>query len=421
MGLVEKDKKHIWHPFTQMKSAEAAIPIVKGEGTLLIDEKGNTYIDAISSWWVNLHGHSHPYIAEKVYAQMQKLEHVVFAGFTHNPAVELCEKLSKHLPSNQTKFFFSGDGSSAVEIALKMAVQYWKNKGENKTRFVALDGAYHGETFGAMSAGARSIFSAPFSDLLFECTHIPFPKDEQAAIQNLKTEIDKGGIAAFIFEPLVQGAAGMRMYKAQTLNKLMQICKEAGVLCIADEVMTGFGRTGTTFAVNQTEAKPDLICLSKGLSGGTLPLSLTSCTNDIFDAFLGDDIQKAFLHGHSFTGNPIGCTAAIASLDLLERKECQRAIKNIAESHEIFAKRINSIEIIKDIRQTGTILAIELKSDSSGYASSVRQKLYQDFLDQGVLLRPLGNVIYILPPYCIKEKELEKVYKVIENQLKKMR
>ena len=213
----------------------------------------------------------------------------------------------------------------------------------------------------------------------------------------------------------------MRMYKAQTLNKLIQICKEAGVLCIADEVMTGFGRTGTTFAVNQTEAKPDLICLSKGLSGGTLPLSLTSCTNDIFDAFLGDDLQAAFLHGHSFTGNPIGCTAAIASLDLLERKECQTAIKNIAKSHEIFAKQINSIEIIKDIRQTGTILAIELKSDSSGYASSVRQKLYQDFLDQGVLLRPLGNVIYILPPYCIKEKELEKVYKVIENQLKKMR
>ena len=421
MELVEKDKKYIWHPFTQMKSAVAAIPIVKGEGTLLIDDKGNTYIDAISSWWVNLHGHSHPYIAEKVYAQLQKLEHVVFAGFTHNPAVELCDKLSKHLPSNQAKFFFSGDGSSAVEIALKMAVQYWKNKGENKTRFVALDGAYHGETFGAMSAGARSIFSAPFSDLLFECTHIPFPKDEQAAIQSLKNEIDKGGIAAFIFEPLVQGAAGMRMYKAETLNKLMQICKKAGVLCIADEVMTGFGRTGTTFAMNQIEAKPDLICLSKGLSGGTLPLSLTTCTSNIFDAFLGDNLEGAFLHGHSFTGNPIGCTAAIASLDLLEKKECQTAIKNIAKSLEIFAKRINSIEIIKDIRQTGTILAIELKSDSSGYASSVRQKLYQDFLDQGVLLRPLGNVIYILPPYCIKEKELEKVYMVIENQLKKMR
>ena len=421
MGLVEKDKKFIWHPFTQMKMAEGAIAIVKGEGTILIDEKENTYIDAISSWWVNLHGHGHPYIAEKVYAQMQKLEHVVFAGFTHKPAVELCEKLSKHLPSNQTKFFFSGDGSSAVEIALKMAVQYWKNKGENKTRFVALDGAYHGETFGAMSAGARSIFSAPFSDLLFECTHIPFPKDEKAAIQSLKTEIDKGDIAAFIFEPLVQGAAGMRMYKAETLNKLMQICNEAGILSIADEVMTGFGRTGTTFAVNQTKAKPDLICLSKGLSGGTLPLSLTTCTKDIFDTFLGDNLQKAFLHGHSYTGNPIGCVAAIASLDLLEKKECQIAIKNITKNHEIFAKRINSIEIIKDIRQTGTILAIELKSNTMGYTSSMRQKLYQDFLDQGVLLRPLGNVIYILPPYCIKEQELEKIYEVIENQLKKMR
>lgn len=421
MSLVEKDQKYIWHPFTQMKTAGPALPIVKGEGTLLIDDKGNAYIDAISSWWVNLHGHSQPYIAEKVYEQMQKLEHVVFAGFTHNPAVELCEKLSKHLPANQAKFFFSGDGSSAVEIALKMSVQYWKNKGENKTRFVALDGAYHGETFGAMSTGARSIFSAPFSDLLFESTHIPFPKDEQAAIKNLKTEVAKGDVAAFIFEPLVQGAAGMRMYKPETLNKLIQICKEAGVLCIADEVMTGFGRTGTTFAVNQIEAQPDFICMSKGLSGGTLPLSLTTCTNEIYNAFLGDNLQQAFLHGHSFTGNPIGCSAAIASLDLLEKKECQMAIKNIAKSHETFTNTIKSLEIIKDIRQTGTILAIELKSDSSGYASSVRQQLYQDFLSQGVLLRPLGNVIYILPPYCIKEKELKKVYKVIEAKLKKMK
>ena len=417
MSLVEKDQKYIWHPFTQMKTAGPALPIVKGEGTLLIDDKGNAYIDAISSWWVNLHGHSHPYIAEKVYEQMQKLEHVVFAGFTHSPAVELCEKLSKHLPANQAKFFFSGDGSSAVEIALKMSVQYWKNKGENKTRFVALDGAYHGETFGAMSAGARSIFSAPFSDLLFESTHIPFPINEQAAIKSLKTEIAKGDVAALIFEPLVQGAAGMRMYKPETLNKLMQICKEADVLCIADEVMTGFGRTGTTFAVNQVEAEPDFICMSKGLSGGTLPLSLTTCTQSIYNAFLGDDIQKAFLHGHSFTGNPIGCTAAIASLILLEKKECQAAIKNIAKSHDTFANTIKSLDIIKDIRQTGTILAIELKADSSGYASTIRQQLYRDFLDQGVLLRPLGNVIYILPPYCIKEKELKKVYEVIKNKL----
>jgi len=418
MSLVEKDQKYIWHPFTQMKTAGPALPIVKGEGTLLIDDKGNSYIDAISSWWVNLHGHSHPYIAEKVYEQMLKLEHVVFAGFTHTPAVELCEKLSKHLPSNQGKFFFSGDGSSAVEIALKMSVQYWKNKGESKTRFVALEGAYHGETFGAMSAGARSIFSAPFTDLLFESTHIPFPKDEQAAIERLKTEIAKGDVAAFIFEPLVQGAAGMRMYKPEILNKLMLICKEAGVLCIADEVMTGFGRTGTTFAVNQVEAQPDFICMSKGLSGGTLPLSLTTCTQAIYDAFLGDDIQKAFLHGHSFTGNPIGCVAAIASLELLEKGECQEAMENIAARHKTFDEQIKTLDVIEDIRQTGTVIAIELKADSSGYASTIRQQLYQDFLSQGVLLRPLGNVIYILPPYCITEQELTKVYEVIETKLK---
>jgi adenosylmethionine-8-amino-7-oxononanoate aminotransferase len=420
MSLVEKDQKYIWHPFTQMKTAGPALPIVKGEGTLLIDDKGNSYIDAISSWWVNLHGHSHPYIAEKVYAQMKQLEHVVFAGFTHTPAVELCEKLSKHLPSNQAKFFFSGDGSSAVEIALKMSVQYWKNKGESKTRFVALDGAYHGETFGAMSAGARSIFSAPFSDLLFESTHIPFPKDEQAAIESLKRELAKGDVAAFIFEPLIQGAAGMRMYKPEILNKLMQICKGAGVLCIADEVMTGFGRTGTTFAVNQVEAQPDFICMSKGLSGGTLPLSLTTCTQAIYDAFLGDDIQKAFLHGHSFTGNPIGCVAAIASLELLEKEECQEAMMNIATRHKAFSEKIKSFDIIEDIRQTGTVIAIELKADSSGYASTIRQQLYQSFLSQGVLLRPLGNVIYILPPYCITEEELTKVYEVIENKLKSL-
>jgi adenosylmethionine-8-amino-7-oxononanoate aminotransferase len=418
MTIQEKDQKYIWHPFTQMKTAGTALPIVKGEGTLLVDDNGNKYIDAISSWWVNLHGHSHPYIADKVYQQMQKLEHVVFAGFTHEPAIELCEKLSAHLPINQAKFFFSGDGSSAVEIALKMSVQYWKNKGQNKTRFIALDGAYHGETFGAMSAGARSIFSAPFSDLLFESSHIPFPKDEEVAIKSLKNEIAKGDVAAFIFEPLVQGAAGMRMYKPETLNKLMQVCKEAGVLCIADEVMTGFGRTGTTFAMNQLESMPDFMCMSKGLSGGTLPLSLTTCTQEIYNAFLGDDLSKAFLHGHSFTGNPIGCVAAIASLELLEKEGCQEAIKNISNSHKVFIEKIKSLDVIEDIRQTGTVVAIELKTDSSGYASSLRQQLYQDFLTEGVLLRPLGNVIYILPPYCITEEELTKVYEVIEKKLR---
>jgi adenosylmethionine-8-amino-7-oxononanoate aminotransferase len=418
VNLSEKDQKYIWHPFTQMKTASPALPISSGKGSLLIDENGKTYIDAISSWWVNLHGHSHPYITEKVHQQMQKLEHVIFAGFTHEPAVELCEKLSKHLPSNQAKFFFSGDGSSAVEIALKMSVQYWKNKGQIKTRFIAIDGAYHGETFGAMSAGARSIFSAPFTELLFKSTHIPFPKDEQKAINRLQREIQKGDVAAFIFEPLVQGASGMRMYSPNVLNKLMNLCKDAGILCIADEVMTGFGRTGTTFAMNQVPTEPDFICLSKGLSGGTLPISLTTCTTAIYNTFLGDELQKAFLHGHSFTANPIGCAAAIASIELLEKKKCQRAIKKIQKSHIDFNKQIAGLSIIKEVRQTGTIIAIELQSDTSGYASGIQKNLYQEFLEDGIIIRPLGNVIYILPPYCITSDELNKIYDIIHQKLK---
>ncbi|MAZ31169.1 MAG: adenosylmethionine--8-amino-7-oxononanoate transaminase [Flavobacteriales bacterium] len=420
MNLSEKDQKYIWHPFTQMKTASPAVPISSGKGSLLIDENGKTYIDAISSWWVNLHGHSHPYITEKVHQQMQKLEHVLFAGFTHEPAVELCEKLSKHLPSNQAKFFFSGDGSSAVEIALKMSVQYWKNKGQIKTRFIAIDGAYHGETFGAMSAGARSIFSAPFTELLFKSTHIPFPKDEQKAINSLQREIQKGDVAAFIFEPLVQGASGMRMYSPNVLNKLMNLCKDAGILCIADEVMTGFGRTGTTFAMNQVPTEPDFICLSKGLSGGTLPISLTTCTTAIYNTFLGDELQRAFLHGHSFTANPIGCAAAIASIELLEKKKCQRAIKNIQKSHIDFNKQIAGLSIIKEVRQTGTIIAIELQSDTSGYASGIQKNLYQEFLEDGIIIRPLGNVIYILPPYCITSDELNKIYDIIHQKLKNL-
>lgn len=417
MSISEKDQKYIWHPFTQMKTVSPPLPVVRGKGTLLFDQNENSYIDAISSWWVNLHGHAHPYIAEKVCQQLHKLEHVVFAGFTHKPAVELCEKLSKHLPRNQKKFFFSGDGSSAVEIALKMSIQYWVNKGKKKTRFIALDGAYHGETFGAMSAGARNLFSAPFSDLLFKSTHIPFPIDEEAAIVNLKKEIAKGDVAAFIFEPLIQGAAGMRMYSSKTLNTLIKICKQKQVLCIADEVMTGFGRTGSFFAINQIEEQPDFICMSKGLSGGTLALSLTTCTQTIYDAFLDEDIQKAFLHGHSFTGNPVGCAAAIASIELLEKEECQIKIKEITASHRLFSETIKPLSVVSDVRQTGTVLAIELKSESSGYSSPLRHSLYDDFLAQGVILRPLGNVIYILPPYCITEQELKKVYRVIEKKL----
>lgn len=420
MSISDKDKQYIWHPFTQMKTSGKPIAITKGEGTLLFDEAGNSYIDAIASWWVNLHGHAHPYLAQKVHEQMQQLEHVVFAGFTHKPAAELCHRLSKRLPANQSKFFFSGDGSSAVEIALKMSIQYWKNKGEKRYRFLALDGGYHGETFGAMSAGARSIFSEHFKDYLFEVTHLPFPKDEETCLNALKAELSKGEIAAFIFEPLVQGASGMRMYSASTLDKLIKLCKKNQVLCIADEVMTGFGRTGDYFACNKLKEEVDFMCLSKGLSGGTLPISLTTCTQNIYNAFLGNDMSTAFLHGHSYTGNPIGCASAIASLDLLESDECQDNISRVQQMHASFAEKLQKHQLIQGIRQEGTILAIELKADQSGYNSSIKEGLYKHFISQGVLLRPLGNVIYILPPYCITDEELDSVYKSILSALEKM-
>lgn len=420
MSISDKDKQYIWHPFTQMKTSGKPIAITKGEGTLLFDEAGNSYIDAIASWWVNLHGHAHPYLAQKVHEQMQQLEHVVFAGFTHKPAAELCHRLSKRLPANQSKFFFSGDGSSAVEIALKMSIQYWKNKGEKRYRFLALDGGYHGETFGAMSAGARSIFSEHFKDYLFEVTHLPFPKDEETCLNALKAELSKGEIAAFIFEPLVQGASGMRMYSASTLDKLIKLCKKNQVLCIADEVMTGFGRTGDYFACNKLKEEVDFMCLSKGLSGGTLPISLTTCTQNIYNAFLGNDMSTAFLHGHSYTGNPIGCASAIASLDLLESDECQDNISRVQQMHASFAEKLQKHQLIQSIRQEGIILAIELKADQSGYNSSIKEGLYKHFISQGVLLRPLGNVIYILPPYCITDEELDSVYKSILSALEKM-
>jgi len=416
MSWEELDKKHIWHPFTQMQIDEKPLAIIKGEGSLLFDKVGNFYIDAISSWWVNLHGHSHPYLAEKVKEQMLNLEHVVFAGCTHQPAAELCSRLIKHLPNNQEKFFFSDNGSSAVEIALKMVIQYWHNKGENRKRFLALDGAYHGDTFGAMSAGSRGLFSAPFNNYLFEVTHLPFP-NEHNILDNLRIELEKGEVACFIFEPLVQGAAGMRMYSPEILDKMISLCQSYRVMCIADEVMTGFGRTGTTFAVNQLKNQPDLMCMSKGLTGGTLPMSITTCSTEIYDAFLSNDLTKAFLHGHSFTGNPVGCAVSLASLDLLEKQECQDNIQQIISSHKSFAESIKNHAKIVDLRQTGTILAIELKYDTSGYESDLRNKLYKHFLSEGILIRPLGNIVYILPPYCITKKELNKIYSAIKKSL----
>ena len=419
--LSERDNQIIWHPYTQMKTAASPLPIVKGEGAYLIDEDGRRYIDAVASWWVNLHGHGHPYIADKIHEQLMTLEHVIFAGFTHPPAVTIAERLQKHLPDNQARVFFSDNGSTAVEIGIKMARQYFFNQGIRRSKLIAFDEAFHGETFGAMAASGDHNFFRAFQDDLFEVWRIPAPVDEaksQEALAKLEAHLKTGEVYAFIFEPLVLGAGGMLMYTPEILDQLIALCHRYDVLCIADEVMTGFGRTGTTFASNQLKEQPDIMAMSKGLTGGTLPLSITTCSAKIFDAFWSDDKMKAFFHGHSYTANPVGCAAALASLDLLEGDACQADIRRIMDRHAAFAEKLKGHATLKRVQQTGTILAIEFKTaEGTSYFNQLRDKLYYFFLDRDILLRPLGNVIYILPPYCMTDEQLDLVYGAIEDCL----
>ncbi|MFA4850990.1 MAG: adenosylmethionine--8-amino-7-oxononanoate transaminase [Bacteroidales bacterium] len=412
MKLTERDSKVIWHPYTQMKSA-SAIGIVRGEGAYLYDEENNKYIDAISSWWVNTHGHSNLYIAEKVSQQLGILEHVIFAGFTHPKAVELAERLLQHLPVNQKKIFYSDNGSTAVEVALKMAIQYWSNKGYEKKKIIAFRNAYHGDTFGAMSVSGRGVFTDPFRQYLFnvEFIDVPVTGREDESFNQLKQIAKSGNIAAFIFEPLVQGAAGMVMYEPEILEKMIAFCKANHIITIADEVMTGFYRTGKFFATDHINEKPDLYCLSKGLTGGVMALGVTSCTQEIFDAFLSDDKTKTLYHGHSYTANPVACSAALASLDLYEKEECFGNVKRIESKHSGFFNKIKDHPAIHNIRQKGTILAIELKTnDDTSYLNFLGDEIYSFFISKGIILRPLGNIIYILPPYCILNEDLSYIY-----------
>jgi adenosylmethionine-8-amino-7-oxononanoate aminotransferase len=421
MSLVERDLKVIWHPYTQMKLAQPPIPIVRGEGTCLFDENGKKYIDAISSWWVNIHGHAHPYIAKKVSEQLYKLEHAIFAGFTHESAVELAERLLQILPDNQQKAFYSDDGSTAIEVAIKMCLQYWHNKGDSRNKILAFKNAYHGDTFGAMAVSGRSAFTAAFDSLLFEVEFIDLP--DESNIEELKSQISnlKAEAACFIFEPLVQGTAGMVMYKAEHLNQLMAHCRKEDVLLIADEVFTGFGRTGKPFACNHVSEQPDIMCFSKGLTGGTMALGLTTCTLQIYEAFLSDNRLKTLFHGHSFTANPVACSAALASMDLFMEPATNENIKRIINAHSKFALKIKDHNKVKAIRQTGTILAMEWQTgNDTSYFSSLRDTLYNYFLDAGIILRPLGNIIYILPPYCITDTELAYIYSKIEQALQEI-
>jgi|SRR5581483_1492230 len=421
MSLVDRDLKIIWHPYTQMKTAQPPIPIVRGEGALLFDENGKSYIDAVSSWWVNIHGHAHPYIAQKVAEQLNKLEHVIFAGFTHEPAVELAERLLKIIPNNQAKVFYSDNGSTAVEVAIKMCLQYWHNQGIRRTKILAFKNAYHGDTFGAMAVSGRSAFTAAFDSLLFEVEFIDLP--DAANIQSLKSQISdlKSDLACFIFEPLVQGAGGMIMYEAEYLDQLMAHCQAEDVLLIADEVFTGFGRTGKRFACECLTTQPDIMCFSKGLTGGTMAMGLTTCTQKIYDSFLSEDKLKTLFHGHSYTANPVACSAALASMDIFMQESTLQNIQRIADAHAKFALKIKDHPRIRTTRQTGTILAMEWETGSdTSYFNSLRDRLYQYFLDAGIILRPLGNILYILPPYCITDGQLDYIYSKIETALEEI-
>lgn len=414
MNLQERDRAVNWHPYTQMKTADDIIPIIKGKGVYLFDDKGNRYIDAVSSWWVTLHGHAHPYIAKRVSEQLNTLEQVIFAGFTHEPAIQLSENLLKILPENQQKVFYSDNGSTAVEVALKMCIQHAYNQGKEKTKILAFKNAYHGDTFGAMSVSGRSVWTKPFGEMLFEVIFIDTPNSGN--LENLKNQIRNHAneIACFIYEPLVQGAAGMLMYDAEDLDELMKFCREQEILMIQDEVFTGFGRTGKLFAANHLSEKPDIMCFSKGLTGGTMPMGITTCSNEIYNAFLSDEKYMTLFHGHSFTANPLACTAALASMELLLNDETQENILRISEQHYNFSKILKQHSHVENVRQTGTILAWEIKNDQeTSYFNKIGKKLYDDFLSRGIVMRPLGNVMYLVPPYCISAKELDFIYENI--------
>lgn len=422
MSLTERDKQYIWHPFTAQKNMAIPIPIVKGKGSILYDDKGNEYIDAISSWWVTLHGHAHPYIAEKLYNQALILEQVIFAGFTHQPAIDLAERLINLLPGGFSKIFYSDNGSTSTEVALKMAIQYWWNQNKetkkakrSKNKILAFKNSYHGDTFGAMSVSDRSVFTLAFHDLLFEVIFIETPTEEN--VSEIKATIHEHAseIAAFIYEPLVQGAGGIKMYDAYLMDELLNTIHLHDIICIADEVMTGFGRTGKCFASEYIAKKPDIICLSKGLTGGTMALGVTACNEKIYNAYVSDDKLKTFFHGHSFTANPLACSAALASMDLLEQTQTIDAIEWLTKENNRFREQlVNEYHsICRNVRCLGTILAFEIALGKDEYLNNISSVITDKALSKGVYIRPLGNTVYIMPPYCVTKDELAKIYAVI--------
>jgi adenosylmethionine---8-amino-7-oxononanoate aminotransferase len=435
--LVERDRACVWHPYTQMQTAPPPLPIVRGEGAYLFTEDGRRILDGISSWWVNIHGHSHPKLNAALAAQARQLEHVMFAGCTHPPAVRLAESLLGVLPPGLTRVFYSDNGSTAVEVALKLACQYWENRGErSRQSFIALHHAYHGDTVGAMSASEDSIFTRPFSTMLFPvqrahapyCYRCPVGLDRAscsieclADLERLLTE-QQARIAAVLVEPMLQGAGGMIIWPAEFLAGVRRLCDQHGVLMIADEVLTGFGRTGRMFACEHAAVSPDIMCLSKALTAGYMPLAATVTSEQVFEAFLSDDRTRTFFHGHSFTANPLACAVAIASLELFEETAALERVGHLERWLREGLGPLASKPMVGDVRVIGGVGVIELVSDktaktASGYLDNIGPRLAKAFLDRGLLLRPLGNVLYFMPPYVVTESEttwaIEQIHDVL--------
>ena len=405
----------VWHPFTQHGLELEMAEIARAEGAWLETADGHRILDAISSWWVVTHGHRHPKIMAAITDQSEKLDQVIFAGFTHEPAETLAGRLQRLAPPGLDHVFFSDSGSTAVEVALKMALGLWRNRSEPRTRIVALEHAYHGDTIGTMSAGGRGVFNTAYEPLLFDVIRIPFPVKgrEQVTIDALEKACARGDVAAFIVEPLILGAGGMMMYEAATLKEMHRVAAAHGVVFIADEVMTGFGRTGTMFACEQAGISPDILCLAKGLTGGSLPLAATLCSHRVFEAHFSEDRAKTFFHSSSYTANPMCCAAANANLDIWATEPVHERVEALVRAQSRRLAMFHNDARFSNVRQLGTITAMELSGENGGYLANIALRLRSFFLARGILLRPLGATIYVLPPYCIKPDELDQVYAAI--------
>lgn len=412
-----KNKSPIWHPFTQHALQDQMTRIVRGDGAYLYTADGHRITDAISSWWVVTHGHCHPRIVNAIQEQAGKLNQIIFAGYTHDPAEEVAALVLELAPPGLDHVFFSDSGSTSVEVALKMALGHWHHRRKQRTRIVVMQHSYHGDTVGAMSVGARSVFNASYEPLLFDVISVPFPARgcEQVMLDALESACQKDSPAAFIVEPLILGAGGMLMYPAWVLREMKRICEGSNVLFIADEVMTGWGRTGTLFACEQANVTPDIVCFSRGITGGALPLAVTLCRADIFDAHYSKDRTRTFFHSSSYTANPLACAAAMANLELWQDPQTHQRLASVADMQERAMEPFRSDPRFANVRRIGTITALDLKTSETGYLAKIGPELQAFFKERNLLLRPLGNTIYVMPPYCITASDLNEIYGAIRD------